>query len=175
MSTAEPTQTSRTQDANHPLAALKVAEYLLLNKPSSPDPKFTNVHLSKLTYVAHGLSLALYDEPLVADNVLAWRYGPVFEEIYHAFKKYEDRPIDVNDYFDASSSDIESIKDGCAVNFSETQKNLLNVVIKRYSDASAFELIKMTHVPNGPWDEHYYKGHDIIDTSSIKKYYTRFL
>ena len=38
--------------------------------------------LLKLTYLAQGWSLGLYAEPMIWNDVEAWRYGPVFREIY---------------------------------------------------------------------------------------------
>lgn len=46
----------------------------------------TPMKLQKLIYFAHGWNYGLYDEPLIADPIQAWRFGPVIPSIYHEFK-----------------------------------------------------------------------------------------
>ena len=48
----------------------------------------TPMQLIKLSYIAHGWTLAILDNPLFKDIVEAWRYGPVVPDIYHRYKKF---------------------------------------------------------------------------------------
>ena len=54
----------------------------------------TPLKMQKLVYLSHGWYLAFYDEPLVDDEYAeAWRYGPVFDSLYHEFKHRGRLPI----------------------------------------------------------------------------------
>ncbi|HEX2981988.1 MAG TPA: type II toxin-antitoxin system antitoxin SocA domain-containing protein [Ignavibacteriales bacterium] len=67
--------------------ALQAANYFIkkaLDEGIPVDP----MKLQKLLYFAYGWYYAYYDKPLFRDQLKAWQWGPVIEDIYHAFKKY---------------------------------------------------------------------------------------
>lgn len=72
---------------NMPYDALVVANSFLdlanLNKQ-----KLDLIKLQKLIYFAHGWSLAIYDKPLINEEIQAWQFGPVILSVYHEFKRY---------------------------------------------------------------------------------------
>src|SRR6516164_9635188 len=72
---------SRTIDAR------AVANYLL-SKADVDQKKLDPLQLQKLVYIAHGWHLGLLNRPLFAQRVEAWPYGPVIEDVYHAFKRF---------------------------------------------------------------------------------------
>ena len=51
------------------------------------------LQLLKLSYIAHGFKLALFDYPLADEAVQAWKYGPVFSTIYGEFKHHGSKEI----------------------------------------------------------------------------------
>ncbi len=68
--------------------ALDVARYFLLKADPDEGELISNLRLQKLLYYAQGFHLALYDELLFAEAVVAWMHGPVVPEVYHEFKRY---------------------------------------------------------------------------------------
>ncbi len=100
------------------------------------------LRLIKLTYMAHGWTLAITDEPLVNEYVQAWKYGPVIPTVYFSF-----RPIGVYDlktYHFVKDTEIDSATD-----------DILDMVYDMYKDASAYQLSALTHIPGGPWHRAY--------------------
>ena len=56
----------------------------------SVDP----MKIQKLVYFAHGWHLGLEKGPLSSEHAEAWRWGPVFPDLYHSVKKWGRDPID---------------------------------------------------------------------------------
>jgi uncharacterized phage-associated protein len=50
--------------------------------------ELTNMQLQKLVYIAHGYTLAILHEPLVRQDIEAWRYGPVIKDLYQVLRQY---------------------------------------------------------------------------------------
>src|SRR5713226_3390078 len=60
----------------------------LIRLASEDGKSLTPLQIIKLTYIAHGWMLGLYQRPLVVDQIEAWKYGPVIPDLYHAMKDY---------------------------------------------------------------------------------------
>lgn len=101
--------------------------------------------LQKLIYYAHGWCLALYNKPLVEDQVQAWTYGPVFPRVYHLAKTYGSEPIDSLLYGYLSEPSV--------VQGSDPRIPLLEKIWEVFGKYSASQLSRMTHEPGGPWDK----------------------
>ena len=72
-------------------SAMAIANYFLKSYEEKGIPP---LKMQKLVYIAHGWHLALYKEPLVADEYAeAWEYGPVFPSLHHEFKYRGRLPI----------------------------------------------------------------------------------
>ncbi|MCI9292532.1 MAG: DUF4065 domain-containing protein [Erysipelotrichaceae bacterium] len=61
-----------------------VASYLLQH-----DPKISALVLQKALYYCQGLFYAFHHTFLFENDAQAWVHGPVYKEIYHAFKQQE--------------------------------------------------------------------------------------
>ena len=57
----------------------------------------TNMKVNKLVYFAQGHCLSKYGRPLFTEPIEAWPHGPVVPEVYRAYRKYGDRPIEKYD------------------------------------------------------------------------------
>lgn len=137
------------------LSCHDVADYFLSLADEDAGDLISNLKLQKLVYYAQGFHLALYDEPLFAEPILAWTHGPVIPDLYHAYKDYGSGPI-------PKPTDL----DFCI--FSEQQIELLNEVYAVYGQFSAWKLRNMTHEED-PW-----KGAEINDKiteKALKKYF----
>ena len=49
--------------------------------------------LVKLVFLAHGWRLGCKGDPLIREQVEAWKYGPIVRSVYDAFKEYGKRRI----------------------------------------------------------------------------------
>jgi uncharacterized phage-associated protein len=117
----------------------------------------SNLKLQKLLYYAQGTSLALKDNKLFADDLLAWTHGPVVESVYHVYKDYGSRPIDFDEDYD--DSDIN-----------EYDKSLLEDVFYSFAGFSAWKLREMTHNEE-PWQKT--PSGKVIDPVLIRDYFRR--
>ncbi len=137
------------------LTAKQVADYILsLSDPDEGDI-ISHLKLQKLLYYAQGFHLAVFNEPLFSEEILAWDHGPVVEALYHEYKSYGARAISLPDHVDFDA-------------FTEDQKELLNEVYTVYGQYSAWKLRAMTH-EEPPWA--FTPRGTVISHESMKKYF----
>jgi uncharacterized phage-associated protein len=118
--------------------------------------------LLKLTYLAQGWALGLYGDPLIWNDVEAWRYGPVFREIYN--------------HVAGHSIVRERLTFGrAAPSFSERESTLIDQVWARYGKKTGLDLSAITHAPGSPWDITYQKfgQNAVIPKELIRDYYAK--
>lgn len=137
----------------------------LLNLARSEGRSLTPLELIKLTYLAHGWSLALRDQPLVCDQAEAWQYGPVFPDLYHVVKHYRAAPVR-----EVPANGIE-VFGGFELN--DDEKALIKSVYETYKNFNGLQLSALTHQPNTPWERAWkIPGRNtVIDNEDIKKHY----
>jgi uncharacterized phage-associated protein len=128
-----------------------VANYFL-ERAKQEGISLTPMQLIKLVYFAHGWCLAIFDRPLIDEQVQAWQFGPVIPSLYHEFKIFGNQPVT------EEATKIELLA-GKRLRFtapnipqddSETRA-LLGKVWQVYSKLSALKLSRLTHQPNSPW------------------------
>jgi uncharacterized phage-associated protein len=104
--------------------------------------------LNKIVYFVHCDHLVERGAPLVRAKIEAWKHGPVFREIYHEFKRWDDSPIKGR----ATRVDPESGEVVLAdENFSDAEKEYLTSLIERYIRFTAAQLRAISHATGGPW------------------------
>ena len=131
------------------------------------------MQLQKLVYIAHGWNLALNETRLVADDLEAWDYGPVFPLLYDHAKFFGKAPItrlitDRDD--DRYAFFVRSMSEPTAkpyeAKLTTAEQDVIDRVWNRYKSYSAFVLSDLTHKPGTPWYETYFgrgKNAVIID------------
>ena len=139
---------SSNQTATHD--SLAIANYFvtLSNNNKKAKEKLNLLQLLKLSYIAHGFKLALFDHPLADEAVQAWKYGPVFSTIYGEFKHYGSREI--RDFaMDLDEATMTLVPANS--NFSEEEKRVINLVYDIYGDIDGWRLSALTHQKDTPW------------------------
>lgn len=152
------------------IKGLDVARYILTKKPC------THLKLEKLVYLCYADYLCETKEKLFDDKIFAFKYGPVVDSVYNAFKKhgYDDLKSEDNSIlYDESQknmafrSRIYCAKDGIL------KLDSIDKTIDKYGNMSADELVKLTHSSSSPWC--YAGGGDVsyrrIDDKLILKYH----
>jgi uncharacterized phage-associated protein len=115
----------------------------------------SNMALNKIVYFVHCDYLIENEKPLVRAKIEAWPHGPVFREIYHEFKRWDDSPIASRAHkIDPYSG--ESII--AEAQLCESDKKYVASLIDRYVRFTASQLRALSHTSNGPWDLVW--GHD---------------
>lgn len=125
------------------MEALNVANYIIDNW--SDKFEITNLKLNKLVYYSQVESLRKYNRLLFDDIVEAWQYGPVEPVVYHTFSSYGRNCI-------TKSSDL-AILDG-------TSKKLIDSVMDKLGMLTAFDLVTLSHKPDGAWASVYSPNRD---------------
>lgn len=117
----------------------------------------TNLKLQKMLYFAQVAHLSVYEKPLFDEEIVAWQFGPVIQEIYNKYKEYKNQPID------PSGANFEL--DADIIKFLE---NVWDI----YGKYSASELVQMTH-SHQPWKEKFNGPDDdkVITKDRIIEYY----
>jgi uncharacterized phage-associated protein len=111
----------------------------------------TPMKLLKLVYIAHGWSLGLLDQPLIDNEVQAWKYGPVIEDLYHELKGYgRDRVTKRITKLDWDGI-MPHIHTPTIAEDDELTRKLLNKVWDAYGNLSGLGLSAITHKDGTPW------------------------
>jgi uncharacterized phage-associated protein len=130
--------------------------------------------IQKLVYFAAGWALGLSGKPLIHENIQAWKYGPVINELYHEFKHFGRSPItsEATDYhLDDSHLNLTEV----APQIDSDDKDAVEL-IKRiwdvYGHHSDSQLSTLTHLPNTPWAKTYNGSHQkIIPNELIRQFF----
>ena len=151
--------------------AVAVANYFVRKSLETGIP-VTPMKLVKLVYAAHGWYLGLTGEPLIAEGVQAWKYGPVVPSVYDTFKNYGGRPITepAGTLGPTGHTVYYSLNTLALTSF-------LDKIWDVYKDYSAVELSALTHQENTPWFETWHekggrnKRSVVIPNDAIQTYY----
>jgi uncharacterized phage-associated protein len=117
---------------------LNVARYFIIRAyEDGIEAEMTNMKVQKLLYYAQSLHLALYNEPLFAEEIQAWRYGPVCPPAYKFYSEFEAKQLPI--------PDKESL-----LQLPREKKELLEEIWEYFGGYHAYKLSDMTHL-EFPW------------------------
>jgi uncharacterized phage-associated protein len=118
--------------------SLNVARYFIIRAyEDGIEAEMTNMKVQKLLYYAQSLHLALYNEPLFAEEIQAWRYGPVCPPAYNFYSEFEAKQLPI--------PDKESL-----LQLPREKKELLEEIWEYFGGYHAYGLSDMTH-GEFPW------------------------
>lgn len=121
---------------------LVIANYFI-EKATENSSYLTPMKLIKLVYFAHAWNLTLCKEPLISEQVEAWKYGPVIPSIYRYFKRFGNEAI--TELAPTNSAQT------CKLREDEITPKILDKVWDVYGNYTAIQLSNMTHEPGSPW------------------------
>jgi uncharacterized phage-associated protein len=161
--------------------AVTVANYFV-QLAASEGKTISLMKLVKLVYIAHGWSLGLTGQPLIKENVQAWKYGPVIQSVYDAFKLNKD----IKNISQPSYVKVWGLPHNGKYERQELEELshseralLLDEIWDGYKGKDAIYLSSLTHQPSTPWYEIWNNngGHSklnaVIPQELIKNYYER--
>ena len=164
-----------------PHSSLVVADYLLL---SSSTP-LTPMHVNKLTYIAHGFTLAMTDRPLISEVVEAWKYGPVIPSLYFALRTFKGNDLERLGYCntpippsngDARTAMKERLMKDRFSGMSKQELKIIEDVAKAHEGCAGVDLSAMTNQAGTPWERRHVDGETVIISNFvIKSYYKSLL
>jgi uncharacterized phage-associated protein len=124
---------------------IAISNYFI-NKANSIGETLTPMKVLKLAYLAHGWYLGLNNgEALIPEFAQAWKYGPVVQSVYDAFKHYKGSPI-VSLGIDVNTWSYPVVTNKEVVPF-------LDKIWDVYGKYGGLELSAITHQPGSPWDQ----------------------
>lgn len=141
--------------------AIDIANKLLLaasrdSEIAGQGELMSNMKLQKMLYYQQGFHLAVFGEPLFAEPIEAWMYGPVVPSVYEHFKKYGFQGISPETNEDISLEPKEQA--------------LFDEVYKVYSTYSALGLMNMTH-SESPWATTETGMGNVIDLGKMREFF----
>lgn len=113
----------------------------------------TPLKLQKLLYYIQGMSLRIYGKPAFLNNISAWQYGPVVEDVYQQYKGRNPISTPKIDYV---------VCDGL--------KKIIELVVASYGQIEAGSLIDLTH-DEDPWINSVDSG--VVSIDLIKEYFNK--
>ncbi len=118
--------------------SLNVARYFIVRAyEDGIEAEMTNMKVQKLLYYAQSIHLALYDEPLFAEQIQAWRYGPVCPPAYRFYSEFEAKQLPIPE-------------PELLLEIPQEKKELLEEVWQYFGGYHAYRLSDMTHL-EFPW------------------------
>lgn len=119
--------------------ARAVANYFIELAQNDTGRELTPMQLLKLTYIAHGYSLAFRSVELIDNEIQAWQFGPVIPDLYHKIKQYRDSGVKskIPRY---NSDELDGDEMG-----------LVDAVYEAYGHRTGVDLSNLTHQPGSPW------------------------
>ena len=125
------------------MKALEAANYLIEISNYSSESDLTNLKLQKVLFYAQGLYLAENGKPLFEDDILAWRYGPVIQEVYDTYKSF-------------GAYQLSEFEISAPYKLSNEHKLFLDKIWTEIgSKYTAAYLVNKTHITDGPWHKVY--------------------
>lgn len=121
--------------------------------------ELTQMKAMKLLYYIQAASLVVTGKRMFDNDIVAWKYGPVVEEVH---KKYLHQRGIVGDIDDQALKDYKELQND------RQTADILNSIYDIYGHSSAYDLMRQTHT-EAPWKETE-QSHVISDTK-IKNYF----
>lgn len=122
--------------------------------------ELTQMKAMKLLYYIQAASLSITGHRMFNNDIVAWRYGPVVEEVHEKYRGHrgivgEITESDLNDYSELQN-DYEA-------------SSILNSIYDVYGYSSAYDLMRQTHSEK-PWQET--PQSEVISDKAIKDFYS---
>lgn len=129
----------------------------------------TPLALQKLLYFIQGIYMVVSNKPMYEEDCFAWMHGPVYENVYSAFKTFRYDPIDDNRFVILKNRFQKLEKE---------EKRIIDLVIDTFGMYSGKTLERITHKED-PWviaREGYSpleRSHVTIEKKRIKQYFEK--
>ncbi len=139
--------------------------YLISNMTNVSKTK-----LLKLIYILDEISIKKSGIPFLNLEYKVWKFGPVANDL---FVEFSTSPSMLKEFIESKNMNehtyIVAKKEFCDDEFSTNELDLLKFVVDKFKDASADELISLTHRENSPWHNAAVKNSvlELLETEKI--------
>ena len=135
--------------------AMKIAEYIITVSYENGTP-VSNLKLQKMLYFVQGEALKEHGEIAFQDTIEVWNYGPVVRIVYERYRHYGASPICKQYPTPAIIGEIKSV---------------IDKIICRYGDQSAWDLVQETHRAGTPWRVAFDNKQQTISVRTMRDYF----
>lgn len=136
---------------------------VMIQKAIEKKKPLTPLQVIKLTYLCQAWMLGMYEMPMFKQNIEAWEYGPVIDDVYQEVKKFGSRPV----------TDLIKAKSG--EDFDEYESHILDEVYRVFGEYDGLDLSALTHAEESPWFQTKLKNprrkNAVIKHDLIRDYY----
>lgn len=134
-----------------------IANYIL-ERAEDQGREVSNVSINKIVYFIHEVFIVQLGRPLVEAKIEAWKYGPVFRELYLAFREFgPDKITGRATRMDFDLGEEVPVWD----EIEQGDEERLEELIDMYLRIPAFTLVEMSHKVGGAWDVVYNQSGEI--------------
>jgi uncharacterized phage-associated protein len=143
-------------------AAERIALYVIKS-----GKEITNLVLQKVLYYIKGLSSLFVGISIIPEPCEAWKFGPVFPDVYEKYKEFGKQEIIIN----VSYEDVAQM-------LTESEKKITDYVLDTIGIYNAWFLKDLTHMEE-PWIEARYRlgdndaSRNRMDNERITDYFIR--
>ena len=135
----------------------------------------TNLSIQKIVFFCHAWCLGRLKRPLIRHEFEAWEYGPVLQYLYRDFNSFGSSPITS---LAVGLNPETGKKEIVRADFDSDVLQLLEEVVSFYSRRTSGELVKLSHVTDGPWFNVWNQGVSLnpgmrIKNEDIESFYSR--
>lgn len=140
--------------------------------------KIAPMKIQKLVYIAHGWALGLMNQPLITEDIQAWKYGPVIQDLYHEFKRYgRDYIVHKATNVSLDPKTLKIVEETPKLADDDTDAHaLVRKIWEVYGKFSGPQLSNITHMANTPWDITFNGEHQmVISNDVIRDHYQKLI
>lgn len=141
-----------------PYPALAVAEYII-SECNNEGNSISNLRLQKILYFIQREFLQKQNRPFFADEIEAWKFGPVVPAVYWQYCAYGNMDIRI---FNKESFQC-----------SGDEKQMVDSILKKRGTQNVWELVDESHKKGGAWERTFQGGSGfkrIISKDRIRMY-----
>lgn len=144
----------KIKDAKY--SAMDFAKFII-NFCTSAEISISDLKLQKILYFIQLYFIRDLKRYAFSDEIVAWKYGPVIKNVYNVYSSYGSTKI--------------CLQYDKLVNFDENERNIIYSVLIQTIPKDVWDLVEMTHIKGGPWDQVYDERKEmIIKKESMAKY-----
>jgi uncharacterized phage-associated protein len=142
-------------------SANDIAEWFVRYSSDELGAPVDPMSLEKLVYYAQAFHFALRGEPLFADELQAWKWGPVVSTVYKKYAGYGADPIILPLH-------------GPTTSLSSGIEKFLTEVVDFFCRHTAINLSRATHMES-PWIDAVHSSDNTISQLSLKHFYSSLI
>ena len=125
--------------------------------------ELTQMKAMKLLYYIQAASLVVTGKRMFDNDIVAWKYGPVVQEVHDRYKGQREIVGDI-------SKDPQAIEDYKELQNDQQTADILNSIYDIYGHSSAYDLMLQTHNEK-PWQDT--PQSHVISDEKIKSFYSK--